>query len=233
MKESWRSDTHEVLVRRRLAEPAAPPPQPLLAAAQRLLEELTRLRRIPVTLVGYDELVDSLDAQTPPLPIAFRQAIWWEAGYQLAAQGLHREADVATDRYQKACDKCPGTSARAGRRGDSRIRYQCWATGLLQRGFSERTRCVSEGMAVRLRAAPHAPAPPDRLFSDLGAFGATARELADEALADQESGRRPGSLQDARPLWRNLPACGRPAARHQISISARTQPRKSYSARRV
>jgi hypothetical protein len=80
LKKSWRSDTDEVLVRRSPDWTSRRcPPEPLLAAAQRLLEELTQRRCVAVTLADYEELVDSLGDGTPPLPIAFRQAIWWEA----------------------------------------------------------------------------------------------------------------------------------------------------------
>ena len=105
LKKSWRSDVEEVLVmrspdwtsRRR-------PSEPLLAAAQSLLEELTRLRSVAVTLADFEALLEALAVKIPPLPDAFRQAIWWEAGYQLAARGLHPEANQATERYKQACN---------------------------------------------------------------------------------------------------------------------------------
>jgi tetratricopeptide (TPR) repeat protein len=207
LKESWRSDTHEVLVRRSPDwRSRRRPPEPLLAAAQRLLEDLTRRRRISVTLVSYDELADSLGAQTPPLPIAFRQAIWWEAGYQLAAQGLHREADVATDRYQKACDELrerlpglaegeiPGFGVSVGQRayykGDFRSALDA---------YQKEWQSGSEQHHTRLRRLIA------NVFSDLGALSA-ARRLADEALADQESGGDPEA-------YKTLGRCGEIALR--------------------
>jgi hypothetical protein len=79
--------------------------------------------------------------------------------------------------------------------------------------FGSALRCVSEGMAVRLRAAPLAPA---RLianvFSDLGALSA-ARRLAEEALADQEIGGDPEAYKTLGRCGEICPACGRPAAR--------------------
>lgn len=202
LEKSWRSDTHEVLVRRSPDwRSRRRPREPLLTAAQRLFEELTRRRRIPVTLASYEELADSLGAQTPPLPIAFRQAIWWEAGYQLAAQGLHREADVATDRYQKACDELrerlpglaegeiPGFGISVGQRayykGDFRSALDA---------YQKEWQSGSERHHTRLRRLIA------NVFSDLGALSA-ARRLADEALADQESGGDPEA-------YKTLGRCG-------------------------
>ncbi len=187
LEKSWRSDTHEVLVRRSPDwRSRRRPLEPLLAAAQRLFEELTRRRRSPVTLASYEELADSLDAQAAPLPIAFRQAIWWEAGYQLAALGLHREAGVATDRYQEACKvlqaRLPGLAGgeipgfgvsvgqRAYYRGDFRAALDAyrmeWQSG-------------SEQHRSRLRRLIA------NVLTDLGALSA-ARRLAERALADQQ-----------------------------------------------
>jgi hypothetical protein len=71
LKKSWRSDTDEVLVRRSPDWTSRRcPPEPLLAAAQRLLQELTRRRHVAVTLADYDELVLSLGAEIAPLPDA-------------------------------------------------------------------------------------------------------------------------------------------------------------------
>ncbi|HCN68137.1 MAG TPA: hypothetical protein DIT03_07690 [Candidatus Accumulibacter sp.] len=187
LEKSWRSDTHEVLVRRSPDwRSRRRPLEPLLAAAQRLFEELTLRRRIPVLLASYEELADSLDAQAAPLPIAFRQAIWWEAGYQLAALGLHREAGVATDRYQEACKvlqaRLPGLAGgeipgfgvsvgqRAYYRGDFRAALDAyrmeWQSG-------------SEQHRSRLRRLIA------NVLTDLGALSA-ARRLAEQALADQQ-----------------------------------------------
>ncbi len=207
LEKSWRSDTHEVLVRRSPDwRSRRRPLEPLLAAAQSLFEEFTRLRRIPVTLASYEELADSLGAQTPPLPIAFRQAIWWEAGYQLAALGFHREAGVATDRYREACDelrqRLPGLAAgeipgfgvsvgqRAYYRGDFRTALEAywreWQSG------SERHRSRLRRLIANV-------------FTDLGALSA-ARRLAEQALSDQEIDGDPEA-------YKTLGRCGEIALR--------------------
>lgn len=207
LRKSWRRDTDEVLVRRSPDWTSRRrPPEPLLAAAQRLLEELTRRRSIPVTLASYDELADSLARQTPPLPLAFGQAIWWEAGYQLAARGLHREAGVATDRYREACcvlkKRLPGLAAgdipgfgvsvgqRAYYKGDFRTALDA---------YSKEWQSGSEQHRSRLRRLIA------NVFSDLGALGA-ARRLADEALSDQQRDGDPEA-------YKTLGRCGEIALR--------------------
>ncbi|KFB67627.1 hypothetical protein [Candidatus Accumulibacter vicinus] len=207
LEKSWRSDTHEVLVRRSPDwRSRRRPLEPLLAAAQRLFKELTLRRRIPVTLASYEDLADSLGAQTPPLPIAFRQAIWWEAGYQLAAQGLHREAGAATDRYREACyelrqrlpglaeGEIPGFGVSVGRRayyqGDFRAALDAywreWQSG-------------SEQHRLRLRRLIA------NVFTDLGALSA-ARRLATEAFSGQEIDGDPEA-------YKTLGRCGEIALR--------------------
>lgn len=226
LEKSWRSDTHEVLVRRSPDWTSRRrPPEPLLATAQRLFEELTRRRSIPVTLASYEELADSLGAQTPPLPIAFRQAIWWEAGYQLAALGLHREAGVATDRYREACDELrqrlpglaegeiPGFGVSVGQRayyrGDFRTALEAywreWQSG------SERHRSRLRRLIANV-------------FTDLGALSA-ARRLAEQALSDQEIDGDPEA-------YKTLGRCGEIALRSGDLECAADFYRRSHAAQR-
>jgi|GEM_PF-5101359 len=207
LKKSWRSDTDEVLVRRSPDWTSRRcPPEPLLAAAQHLLQELTRRRRVAVTLADYDELVLSLGAETPPLPDAFRQAIWWEAAYQLAARGLHREADEATRRYRQACDDLlrrlpglaegdiPGFGVSIGQRayyaGEFRIALDAYRKEWQSGPEQHRSRLQ------RLIA---------NVFTDLGALTAASR-LANEALIDQEVAGDPEA-------YKTLGRCGEIALR--------------------
>ncbi|MBN8437976.1 MAG: hypothetical protein J0L95_08035 [Candidatus Accumulibacter sp.] len=207
LQKSWRRDTDEVLVRRSPDWTSRRrPPEPLLAAAQRLLEELTRRRSIPVTLASYDELADSLGAPTPPLPIAFRQAIWWEAGYQLAARGLHREAGVATDRYRDACKELqellpgldegdiPGFGVSVGQRA-----YYKGDFGLALKAYQKEWQFDSERHRSRLRRLIA------NVFTDLGALTA-ARRLAEQALSDQQIAGDPEA-------YKTLGRCGEIALR--------------------
>lgn len=187
LKKSWRSDTDEVLVRRSLVWVGRRrPPEPLLAASQRLLEELTRLRLIASTLDSYEELIKAMAVLAPPLPDAFRQVIWWEAGYQLSARGLHQEADIAAQLYREACDRLtlrlpglskgglPGFGVSVGQRA-----YYAGNFGVALLAYSKEWKSGSEQHRSRLKRLIA------NIFSDLGALGAAAR-LADEALAEQE-----------------------------------------------
>ena len=106
LKRSWRADTDEVLVMRSPDwRSRRSPPEPLLDTAQKLMVGLVTLRNEPATLSRYESLVAELDRRLPPLPQAYCQAIWWEAGYQLAARGLREEADEATRRYRASSDR--------------------------------------------------------------------------------------------------------------------------------
>jgi len=187
LKNGWRADTQEVLVirstdwaRRRR------PPEPLLAAAQILLEELTQLRKVATTITSYDKLIDSLEVIIDPLPDAFRQAIWWEAGYQLAARGLHQEANIATQHYRNACDRLkarlpglidggiPGFGVSVGQRA-----YYSGEFGIALSAYQKEWVSGSKQHRSRLKRLIA------NVFSDLGALAA-ARRLAEGALAEQE-----------------------------------------------
>lgn len=224
LKKSWRSDVDEVLVRR------APdwtsrrrPPEPLLAAAQRLLEELTRRRSVAVTLASYDELVFSLGEQTPPLPDAFRQAVWWEAAYQLAARGLHNEADEASRRYQKARDDLltrlpglaasgiPGFGVSVGQRAYYAGEFRC-----ALEAYRKEWQSGSEQHRSRLQRLIA------NVFSDLGALAA-ARRLATEALLDQEIAGDPET-------YKTLGRCGEIALRSGDLEGAADFYRRSHEA---
>lgn len=207
LKKSWRSDVAEVLVmrspdwtsRRR-------PSEPLLAAAQSLLEELTRLRNAAVTLADFEALVAALEVKIPPLPDAFRQTIWWEAGYQLAARGLHQEANRATERYKQACESLlarlpglaeggiPGFGVSVGQRayyaGEFRLALEAYRTEWDSGSEPHRSRLK------RLIA---------NVFNDLGALSA-AQRLAEEALCRQEEAGDPE-------VYKTLGRCGEIALR--------------------
>lgn len=225
LEKSWRNDIYEVLVLRSPDwKSRRHPPEPLLAAAQRLLEELTRRRNAAVTLASYDELVDSLAAQIPPLPVAFRQAVWWEAGYQLAARGLHLEAGVATDRYQEACRelrRLPGLAEadmpelgislgqRAYYKGDFRVALEA---------YGKEWQSGSEALRSRLRR------PIANVFTDLGALTA-ARRLSGEALDDQSAAGDPET-------YKTLGRCGEIALRSGDLERAADFYRRSQEAQR-
>lgn len=227
LKKSWRSDTDEVLVRRSPDWTSRRcPPEPLLAAAQRLLQELTQRRCVAVTLADYEELVISLGDGTAPLPIAFRQAIWWEAAYQLAARGLHPEADEATRRYRQACDDLltrlpglaeadiPGFGVSIGQRayyaGEFRIALDAyrkeWQSG------SEQHRSRLQRLIANV-------------FTDLGALTAAGR-LANQALYDQEVAGDPET-------YKTLGRCGEIALRCGDLERAADFYRRSHEAQQV
>lgn len=207
LKKSWRSDVDEVLVmrspnwtsRRR-------PPEPLLAASQRLLEELTRLRSVTVTLVDYENLLASLATGLSPVPEAFRQAVWWEAGYQLAARGLHQEADMAAQSYRQACESLltrlpgladggiPGFGISVGQRA-----YYAGAFRIALDAYRKEWDSGSEPHRSRLKRLIA------NALSDLGALAA-ARRFAEEALAEQEIAGDPES-------FKTLGRCGEIALR--------------------
>jgi tetratricopeptide (TPR) repeat protein len=106
LKKSWRADIDEVLVMRSPGWASRRnPPEPLLSVAHHLMTELVRLRNLPVTLVEYEEVITRLGNELSPLPEAYRQAVWWEAGYQLAARGRHADASQATLYYRESCDR--------------------------------------------------------------------------------------------------------------------------------
>jgi hypothetical protein len=148
--------------------------------------------------------------------------------YQLAARGLHPEADEATRRYRQACDDLltrlpglaeadiPGFGVSIGQRayyaGEFRIALDAyrkeWQSG------SEQHRSRLQRLIANV-------------FTDLGALTAAAG-WPTRRLYDQESGRRPGNLQDARPLWRNRPSLRATWSAPPISISDPTKLSKSY-----
>jgi tetratricopeptide (TPR) repeat protein len=187
LKKSWRSDINDVLVsrspdwtsRRR-------PPEPLLAASQQLLEELSRLRNVAVTLSDYDKLLEFLATDALPAPDAFRQAVWWEAGYQLSARGLHQEAGIATQNYRHACDSLlkrlpgladggiPGFGISVGQRA-----YYAGEFRIALEAYQKEWDSGSEQHRSRLKRLIA------NALSDLGALTA-ARKFAEEALAEQE-----------------------------------------------
>lgn len=226
LKKSWRSDTNEVLVRRSSEWTSRRrPPEPLLAAAQRLLEALTRLRGIAATLASYDDLIDSLVAVISPLPDAFRQAIWWEASYQLSARGLHQAAEIATQRYRQACDSLtarlpgltngglPGFGVTVGQRayydGEFRIALEAYRKEWNSGSEQHRSRLK------RLIA---------NIFSDLGALKAASR-LADEALTEQEVAGDPET-------YKTLGRCGEIALRSGDVGGAAEFYRRSHEAQK-
>jgi tetratricopeptide (TPR) repeat protein len=227
LKKSWRSDTDEVLVRRSPDWTSRRcPPEPLLAAAQRLLQELTRRRCVAVTLADYDELVDSLGDGTAPLPIAFRQAIWWEAAYQLATRGLHPEADEATRRYRQACDDLltrlpglaeadiPGFGVSIGQRA-----YYAGAFRIALDAYRKEWQSGSEQHRSRLQRLIA------NVFTDLGALTAAGR-LANQALYDQEVAGDPET-------YKTLGRCGEIALRCGDLERAADFYRRSHEAQQV
>jgi hypothetical protein len=162
----------------------------------------------------------------------FRQAIWWEAAYQLAARGLHREADEVTRRYRQACDDLlrrlpglaegdiPGFGVSIGQRayyaGEFRIALDAYRKEWQSGPEQHRSRLQ------RLIA---------NVFTDLGALTAASR-LANEALIDQEVAGDPEAYKTLGRCGEICPSLRATWSAPPISIGARTQPRKSCSARR-
>lgn len=222
LKKSWRSDTDEVLVRRSAVwANRRRPKEPLLAAIQRLLEEFTRLRNVAATLANYDELQNSLGAEIAPLPDAFRQAIWWEAGYQLAERGLYQDADIATQRYRQACDSLlarlpglangsiPGFGVSVGQRA-----YYAGEFCIALDAYRKEWNSGSEQHRSRLKRLFA------NIFSDLGAHTA-AKRMADDALAEQAVAGDPET-------YKTLGRCGEIALRFGNFESAADFYRRSY-----
>ena len=222
LKKSWRSDTDEVLVRRSAVwVNRRRPNEPLLAAAQRLLEEFTRLRNAAVTLANYDEMQNVLGAEITPLPEAFRQAIWWEAGYQLAERGLHQEADIAAQRYRQACDRLlarlpgladgsiPGFGVSVGQRA-----YYAGEFYIALDAYRKEWESGSEQHRSRLKRLFA------NIFCDLGAHSA-AKRMADDALAEQEVAGDPET-------YKTLGRCGEIALRFGNFESAADFYRRSH-----
>lgn len=222
LKKSWRSDTDDVLVRRSSVwANRRRPKEHLLAAAQRLLEEFTRLRNVAATLANYDEMQNFLGAEITPLPDAFRQAIWWEAGYQLAERGLHQDADIATQRYRQACDSLlarlpgladgsiPGFGVSVGQRAYYAGEF-CIALDAYRKEWNSGSK-QHRSRLKRLFA---------NIFSDLGAYTA-AKKMADDALAEQEVAGDPET-------YKTLGRCGEIALRFGNFESATDFYRRSH-----
>jgi tetratricopeptide (TPR) repeat protein len=115
----WTQDRRQVLVLRDVKLPRRRPVHPWLILGYRLLKGLIGLRRriVAPSLNDYSGLLDAL-ASEDTAPLAFQQALWWEAHYRLSETGQHAEADEALNRYQRAAmalnERLPGLIGRDG-----------------------------------------------------------------------------------------------------------------------
>lgn len=216
LRRSWRSDTTDVLVMRTTERVRRRrPTEPLLASAQTIFERLTDLRLRTVTLSDYEALVSELTTVEATLPLAFQQAIWWEASYRFAELQQREALDEVTRRYREAAEKLlailpglttvglPGFGISIGQRAY----YQGEFPLALQAYIKEWN---ADGQLHRQRLK--------RLFAnvltDLGQL-TLAQRLAEDSLREQEQAGDPET-------YKTLGRCGEIALRQGRIDRART-----------